>query len=148
MKENTVTKWLAIIVVIVVAIAIALYAYAINSKPVLTEISIDIPQKQFVATGKKLTRAEVWIVPTGTNITEADYSKYVELSLESSEEGVQKWSGAIPIQPFIATALIVRGYNEKGMIVGTKQYPYIGATEVSSVFAQFWQPVTPRPRDK
>jgi hypothetical protein len=138
MNENNITKWLLIIVIAVVAITIGLYAYTISSQPVLTEVSLDIQNRQFVALGKRLSRAEVWLVPTGTNITESDYVKYIDLTRSSSDKNNERWVGAIPSQPFLATSVIVKGFDAKGTVVGTQNNPYVGASEVSSVFALFW----------
>lgn len=144
MKENKIAFGLIILVIIVIAIAVGLYAYSVKTKPQLLDVSINTESQSFVVTGKRLSEVDIWMVPTGTNITEADHQKLTSMNLTTTDDNNQIWTAHVPVQQFLATSVYIRAYDKQGTVVGTKALPYSGATEIYNVFNQFWAPVPPK----
>lgn len=140
MRENKIAFGLIILVIIIVAIAIGLYAYALGNKPQLLDVTINSETQSFVVKGKKLSSVDIWIVPTGTSITEKDHQKLTTMNLTNKGEADQIWTAHVPTQQFLATSIYIKGYDENNKEVATKTLPYTGATEIYNAFSAFWAP--------
>src|SRR3989344_7099521 len=97
-----------IIVVIIILIAVGAYTF-LGKKEVSPEpsglISFSIEGGNMVILAKKVARVEIWVVPTGTSISESDYTKLGDASLASDVDDVERWVLPIPKQTFLAVEL-------------------------------------------
>jgi hypothetical protein len=100
----------------------------------IKSFTVDSSQN-FVVTGSGLTRAEVWIVPTGTDIHESDHKLLATLTIEKTDPNNQMWTGKIPADPVSATEVYAVGYNSLGQEVGRIALPYSG---VSDIYRALW----------
>ncbi|MDQ3076482.1 MAG: hypothetical protein M3Q63_00285 [bacterium] len=138
MRENKIAFGFVIGVILVIVAALSLYTYALHTTPQLLDTTINTNTQSFEALGRKLTKVEVWIIPTGSSITESDYQKLTSMELKSGTDKNQIWTAHVPVQPFLATSIFIRAYDSRGKEVGKKTYPYNGATEIYNAFNQFW----------
>ncbi len=92
--------------------------------------SMSIERPNIRVAGNKLTKVEVWAVPTGIGITEEQYQKLGEAALtETKTDDSQVWTLAIPKDPVLATEIFAKGFV-KTDLVGTVKLSVTGASEI------------------
>ena len=129
-SERKIIRILAVIIILLLVGAFALYNYsAHNVKPSITGFRVDKAQG-FVVTARRLARAEVWMIPIGTDIRESDHSLLTALILNGHDTDSQTWVAAIPQVPVTATKIYAVGYNDQNQEVGRIALPYTGATDI------------------
>jgi len=101
---------------------------SIDATPAL--VSFEIAKPDFVVKGSNLSKVEIWAVPTGTGITEADYS-LIGTAQRTNEAGDSEvWTLPIPVQQILATNIFARGFDGSGNQVGQISLPYNGASDI------------------
>jgi len=94
-------------------------------------LSFTVERPDFVVHGTDLSRVEIWVVPTGTGITEADYQKLGDAALSGTDtNGIKTWTLAIPQEEFLATDILARGFDENGETLSDVSLGITGATEI------------------
>ncbi|WP_258358536.1 stalk domain-containing protein [Moorella sulfitireducens] len=93
--------------------------------------SFTIAPPDLVIKGKKLARVEIWAVPTGTGVTEKDYTLLGQATKQVETGGQQVWTFTIPRTTIMATEIFARGYNEQGREAGRISLPVTGVTALN-----------------
>ncbi|WP_338827032.1 stalk domain-containing protein [Neomoorella thermoacetica] len=93
--------------------------------------SFTIARPNLVVKGQHLARVEIWAIPTGTGITEKDYTLLGQAGKQAETSGEQVWIFPIPKETILATALFARGYDEQGRDAGRISLPVEGVTALN-----------------
>ncbi|CEP69099.1 Uncharacterized [Moorella glycerini] len=93
--------------------------------------SFTIAQPDLVIKGKNLARVEIWAVPTGTGVTEKDYTLLGQASKQAETGGQQVWTFPIPRVTILATEIFARGYDEQGRDASRVSLPVEGVTALN-----------------
>lgn len=126
----------AVVLVLITAV-LGVYVYMTGGLPGLpakdmpgTITTFEVIRPDFVVKGERLTKVEVWAVPTGTGISEESYSLIGTMRLMSDVEGAQEWRLTIPSQPILATEIFVQGYDLSDVKTNKRSLVILGATEL------------------
>jgi hypothetical protein len=94
--------------------------------------SIRVRRPNIVVRGAHLSKVEIWAVPTGTEITEKNYTLLGTAKRINSAGSNEIWVFPIDCDDtrLLATTIFAKGFDLDGKAVGTIPLPYIGATEV------------------
>jgi hypothetical protein len=95
--------------------------------------SVKVKRPNIVVRGRYLSKVEVWAVPTGTGITENEYTLLGEARRTSAAGSNEAWVFPLDCKGetrLLATEIFVGGFDSHGKGVGSKSLPYKGATEV------------------
>jgi len=133
MKNRTILFAFSIVAILVLAaVAYIIFVPGYRHATMKGELSSIFVQSPFIVTdGANLSRVEVWVVPTGTEVSEAIFSHVGDATLFSSgDDGSQVWHFSIPSGPILATSLFVKGYDLQGGVVGSLSLPYVGASDL------------------
>lgn len=93
--------------------------------------SFTIAPPDLVIKGKKLARVEIWAVPTGTGITEKDYTLLGQATRQAAAGGEEVWTFPIPRTTILATEIFAIGYDEQGRKAGKISLPGTGVTALN-----------------
>jgi hypothetical protein len=94
--------------------------------------SFTVERPNLVVHSSNLARLEVYAVPTGTGVSEADIQKLGDASLENtSDNRMQTWVLPIPKNPILATDIYVIGYNQGNQAVASMSLGITGATAIN-----------------
>lgn len=91
--------------------------------------SIGIENDEFVIKGSELSTVELWVVPTGTNVTDGQNIKLG--NAERTDTGIEElWVFPIPKEPLLITGIYAKGFNSRNREVGRVDFPVVGATDI------------------
>jgi hypothetical protein len=101
--------------------------------------SFEIVKPNLEARGENLSKVEIWAIPTGTEITAANYFLLgnATLRLATSSPNGQIWDFSIPQNPVLATEIFARGYDSQGNQIEDESLPISGATDI---YNSLWAP--------
>lgn len=97
-------------------------------QPTITSLTLEKPN--FVIKGRGLAKVEVWAIPTGTNITEAQHVKIGIAELKTPNAKEQAWLIPIPREPLLLTEIFAKGFDQEGHLVGKVSLPITGASDI------------------
>jgi len=85
-----------------------------------------VQRPNIVVRGAYLSRVEIWAVPTGTGITEDEYTLVGAANRSNAAGGNEIWLFPIACEsPLIpSTEIFARGFDESGYQIGRKYLPY------------------------
>jgi hypothetical protein len=158
MKKITLSL-IAVLILIVLA-GLAWYGIPFIGSRLATQkaakiISFEASRQEMVLTGENLSRVEIWAVPTGTNVTEKDYSLLGKAALSTralakgedersssptTTEDVQSWIFPVPEIPLQVAEIFARAFNIQNQKVGDKPLPFSSAADI---YNALWGPETP-----
>ncbi len=100
-------------------------------------LSMSVVRPNIVVEGRGLTKVEIWIVPTGTDVGEESYQLLGEAKYAATNAaGMEIWNFPIPETPLLMTGVLAKGYGRDGMIAGQVSLTEIGATSLyNALFA-------------
>jgi hypothetical protein len=106
--------------------------------PQASMIAFLVARPNFVLDGSGLSRVEIWAVTDDASSTEKVVEKEPKLlgsaELHSGVDPVtQIWTLPIPEEPFFATDIFARGFDQDGDMIGEVSLPYIGASQIHDV---------------
>lgn len=139
--------WITIIVIVVLILG-GYWAYGAwsdrnaerNAEANAVDItSFTVEKPNFVVKGKNLAKVEVWSVPTGTGITEANHVRIGNAARQGAAGQDERWTLPIPVQPLSSTEIYAKGFDAAGVMKDKISLSYKGATDI---YNNVWGPVT------
>lgn len=92
--------------------------------------SIGVINDEFVIQGKDLSTVELWVIPSGTEITESQNIKLGNAELQNRSEIGEVWVYPIPKEPLLITGIYAKGFNNRSREIGRVDFPVIGTTDI------------------
>ena len=130
MKRSTIV--LSGIGIILVACGILFFSYYTSRAQIL---HFAVQKPNFTATGKNLSKVQVWAIPTGTNVMPADYLLIDTMTEAGTKNGTQSFVAQIPKDPILVSDFFVKGFNKNGDVVGEISLPYKNPT---ALYTAIW----------
>lgn len=127
-----------LLIIIIIGLAVFIFFFLIydQSSPATETAGItdfQVARPDLVVTSAGLARVEIWAVPTGSGITEADYTKIGDAKLTSTTSLTQIWILTIPADPISAAVIFAKGFSSDGKATGEFNLPLSGETEIYNV---------------
>src|ERR1700741_2133191 len=108
-----------IIIILVAVLAVAGIVYAVSQPHEYPRMDAFVVEgNDLVLTANALSKVEVVAIPTGTEITPAQYMLLGTASLEQEDNDSERWASPVPAEPVLATEIFARGYDKDNKEVG------------------------------
>jgi|GEM_PF-1333959 len=91
--------------------------------------SVGVENGDFVIRGMDLSTVELWVIPSGTDVTKDEYIRLGNAELESKSSVEEVWTFPIPTDPLLITEIFAKGFRYKKEI-GRVSFPVVGATDI------------------
>ena len=92
-----------------------------------------VKRPNIVVRGAYLSRVEIWAVPTGTDITEDEYTLVGAAKRSNAVGGNEIWLFPIACEsPLVSsTEIFAKGFDESGNQIKRKSLPYTSLTDIA-----------------
>jgi hypothetical protein len=92
-----------------------------------------VKRPNIVVRGAYLAKVEIWAVPTGTGITEDEYTLVGAAKRSNAAGGNEIWLFRITCEsPLVSsTEVFAKGFDESGYQIGRKSLPYTSLTAIA-----------------
>src|SRR3989344_150968 len=131
--------WIIVILLIIVGLFGAAYYFSKDEDTDSLQVSdsritsLEVLEGNFIIHGSKLGHAEVWIIPAGSTVTEASYSKLGDATRLATDGDKEAWSLKVPNDPFLATEIFAKGFSLTRKEIGRVSLSTKGASAISDL---------------